>query len=311
MTNCDTRSVLPGEFLTAHGTHRYYTHETDDTDRLIDDLIGKMDRLFAFEAAYSEPFYEGFHAHDLGQVTYILSGMVTFATESRSFAVPAGHMIWIPKNQVHSAEALRDVHFVSVYANENELSGLPQLCQVCEASELLKSIFERLISHQIRRDKGPVYDALILLLFHEICSIQSVDLSVRMPQDTRLRRICEEVLRNPSATMCKVALAGVGNVSVRTMTRLFKSELNMTFTEWLHQVLIIAAVQKLGTETNVANIATELGYESPSAFTAMFKRQIGQTPSEFAARLSRKSPQTKSLASARQAPDGLQNSLRD
>jgi AraC-like DNA-binding protein/mannose-6-phosphate isomerase-like protein (cupin superfamily) len=299
MTNYDNRSVLPGELLTAHGTHRYYTHETDDTDRLIDDLIGDMDRLFAFEAAYAEPFHEGFHSHDLGQVTYVLSGMITFATESRSFAVPAGHMIWIPKNQIHSAEALRDVHFVSVYAKKNELSGLPQKCRVCEASELLKSIFERLISHQIRRDKGPVYDALILLLFHEICSIQSVDLSVRMPRDTRLRRVCEEVIRNPSAIVCKVALANVGNISVRTMTRLFKSELNMTFTEWLHQVLITAAVRKLESGANVANIATELGYESPSAFTAMFKRQIGQTPSEFAARLSRKSPLIQSQTSTR------------
>ncbi|MEM9631483.1 MAG: helix-turn-helix transcriptional regulator [Pseudomonadota bacterium] len=288
MSIFDNQSVLSDELLTAFGTHRYHTHEKGDTRRLIVDLIRKLDRLFAIEADYSEPFYEDFHSHDLGQITYVLSGMITFATESRSFVVPAGHMIWIPKNLVHSADARRDVHFVSVYVNEKELNNLPTLCQIAEAPEFLKSIFERLIVHQIRGEKGPIYDALVLLLFHEICSVQTVDLSIRMPKDNRLRRVCEEILRSPSATVCKDSLANVGNISVRTMTRLFKSELNMTFTEWLHQVLVLTAAHKLRGGANIAYVATELGYESPSAFAAMFRRQIGQTPSEFAAKLERK-----------------------
>jgi len=28
-------------------------------------------------------------------------------------------------------------------------------------------------------------------------------------------------------------------------------------------------------------VAIELGYESPSAFTSMFKKQFGKTPSQF------------------------------
>jgi AraC-like DNA-binding protein len=37
----------------------------------------------------------------------------------------------------------------------------------------------------------------------------------------------------------------------------------------------------LATNRNIISIALQLGYDSPSAFTAMFKRAIGITPTEY------------------------------
>lgn len=285
MPNRDRISVLPGDLLTAHGRHRYFAEGTDQTDTIIGSLLSGTDELFAVEVSYSSAFQAGLHSHDLGQATYILSGMITFFAEGRTFVVPAGHLIWLPRHTLHAAEASGDVHFVSLYENSGTPVELPAASQVIEASDLLKSVFERLIALQVRRQKGPVYDALVLLLFNEIGTSRPVEMSVPMPEDARLRRVCEDILRQPSATISKDRLTRVGNVSARTLSRLFKSELNLTFTDWLKQVLILSAISKLNQRgATVAGVAADLGYESPSAFTAMFRRSVGYPPSAFSAR---------------------------
>ena len=89
MSTANGVSVLPHSVLTANRTHRFYTDETNQTDRVIDHLRASQHPLFAVEVLYSKSFYEDFHSHDHGQITYVLYGMMTFITEDRSFVVPA------------------------------------------------------------------------------------------------------------------------------------------------------------------------------------------------------------------------------
>jgi AraC-like DNA-binding protein len=46
-------------------------------------------------------------------------------------------------------------------------------------------------------------------------------------------------------------------------------------------VRLLTALSRLAAESPIATVALDLGYESPSAFTAMFKRALGRPPSEF------------------------------
>ena len=50
-------------------------------------------------------------------------------------------------------------------------------------------------------------------------------------------------------------------------------------------VWLPVAVELLGAGESVANVATALGYESVSAFIAMFKRLHGSSPARFMAAL--------------------------
>ena len=54
-----------------------------------------------------------------------------------------------------------------------------------------------------------------------------------------------------------------------------------TFGAWRRQVRLLAALGRLAADSPIASVALDLGYESPSAFTAMFKRTLGRPPSEF------------------------------
>jgi len=43
----------------------------------------------------------------------------------------------------------------------------------------------------------------------------------------------------------------------------------------------LLALEMIARGDKVIDIAAQLGYESPSAFTVMFKKQFGKTPSNF------------------------------
>ncbi|MDF3859203.1 helix-turn-helix domain-containing protein, partial [Achromobacter denitrificans] len=47
---------------------------------------------------------------------------------------------------------------------------------------------------------------------------------------------------------------------------------------------LLAAMERLARGERVLEVALDLGYESPSAFAAMFRKAVGEPPSAFAAR---------------------------
>jgi AraC-like DNA-binding protein len=69
--------------------------------------------------------------------------------------------------------------------------------------------------------------------------------------------------------------------SNRTLIRLFQRETGMSFGRWRQQLHIGLALQRLASGQSVTNIAFDLGYESTSAFIAMFRRMLGTTPARY------------------------------
>ena len=47
------------------------------------------------------------------------------------------------------------------------------------------------------------------------------------------------------------------------------------------QRVLLAALERLGNGEPVTSVALSLGYDSPSAFIAMFKKTLGATPSRY------------------------------
>ena len=70
-------------------------------------------------------------------------------------------------------------------------------------------------------------------------------------------------------------------VDVKTIQRLCARELGMTFGQWRQQARLLHALERLARGEKVLDVALALGYESPSAFATMFKRQFGETPSAY------------------------------
>jgi transcriptional regulator GlxA family with amidase domain len=102
-----------------------------------------------------------------------------------------------------------------------------------------------------------------------------------MPRDRRLRRVCDQIVGEPGDQRDLDELAKLAGMGRRTFTRTFRDETGMAFAMWRQQIRLMAAISMLGEGQSITNIAYEVGYESPSSFTAMFHRVLGVAPSHY------------------------------
>ncbi|WP_154971634.1 helix-turn-helix domain-containing protein, partial [Bordetella pertussis] len=92
------------------------------------------------------------------------------------------------------------------------------------------------------------------------------------------------ILREPGAARGLAEWAAELGVTAKTVQRLFVRHTGMTFGRWRQQAGLLWAMRRLAEGVRVLDVALELGYDSPSAFAAMFRRAVGEPPSAFAAR---------------------------
>jgi AraC-like DNA-binding protein len=57
----------------------------------------------------------------------------------------------------------------------------------------------------------------------------------------------------------------------------------MTFGRWRQQLHVLIALRLLSAGSSVQTVSQDLGYESPSAFIAMFKKSLGKPPARYLA----------------------------
>ena len=119
------------------------------------------------------------------------------------------------------------------------------------------------------------------LILDEIAALPTVALDLPLPRDARLGRICRALSAEPGATHTLSDWGREAGASPRTLARLFVKETGLTFAAWRQQARLLAATAMLGAGEPITRIALDLGYESPSAFTAMFKRALGAPPSHY------------------------------
>jgi AraC-like DNA-binding protein len=119
------------------------------------------------------------------------------------------------------------------------------------------------------------------LILDELRALPMLPLHLQMPSDPRLRPICERLQRQLDDPTTLTEWARLVAVDVKTVQRLFVKETGMTFGQWRQQARLLRALELLANGEKVIDVALELGYDSPSAFGTMFRRQFGRAPSQF------------------------------
>lgn len=74
-------------------------------------------------------------------------------------------------------------------------------------------------------------------------------------------------------------------MSRRSFTRHFQREIGVSLSVWRQQACLFAAVPRLSEGEPVTSVALDLGYDSVSAFTTMFRRMLGVPPKFYQPRL--------------------------
>jgi len=110
------------------------------------------------------------------------------------------------------------------------------------------------------------------------------ELFVQVPESALLAPIVSAVQEDPGAVPSLSSWAERLGVSTRTITRAFRAETGVGFLGWIATVRAQRAVDLLSRGEAVEEVSAELGYSSPSAFGAAFRRTTGFTPSAFRSR---------------------------
>src|SRR5262245_38544735 len=102
-----------------------------------------------------------------------------------------------------------------------------------------------------------------------------------MPRSQRLATLCRALLDRPGDRRSLGEWAATVHASERTVGRLFQREIGLSFAAWRQQARVLEAMGRLGSGAPVTQVAIDLGYDSVSAFSAMFRRAAGTSPSAY------------------------------
>jgi AraC-like DNA-binding protein len=232
--------------------------------------------------ARAVPAEESFdwHSHPGAQVAYAAHGVIRVSVVDSTWVVPPTRAIWVPPQMAHRVEMLENAELRTLYIDATRAPLPLGECKVIEVAPLLALLIEELSAERAAR-KSPRQKLLTELILHEIGRAHSLPLAIPMPKDKRLVALCERLIREPSLPLGLKALAPQMGASERTMGRLFRRELNMSFNQWRTKLRLMHAVSLAASNRSFASIAEALGYQSQSAFSAMFRRTLGKSPSAF------------------------------
>ncbi len=230
------------------------------------------------------------HHHPWAQVAMSHTGVIRMSAGSSTYIVPPSRAVWIPPDVEHVVTVLEDAEIRTLYVHPSArfLSGTQHspftawpACRVLEVSPLLRELVPHLDARPGEHDADERERCIAALVLDELRRAAPVRLGIDLPSDPRLRRLCEALLDHPTRwTTLEEGSAHIG-ASARTVARLFRSELGTSFGQWRQQVLLAHALAMAAGRRPMASIAAELGYASPSAFSAMVRRTVGQPPSRF------------------------------
>jgi AraC-like DNA-binding protein len=223
------------------------------------------------------------HRHARAQLIYSTTGVMTVTTATASYVVPPQRAVWVPAGEVHEVHCRGKVSCRTLYVQPQAASGLPNTCQVIEVSDLLRELIVEATRIPIEYDEAGRDGRLIALLLDEIRRSRTTPLHVPMPTDHRLVRVCSAILREPAEPDRLDHWADVAGMGRRTFTRTFRRETGMTFAGWRQNVRLMEAMSRLALGEPVTRVALDVGYKSPSAFTAMFRRAFGVAPTHYLA----------------------------
>ncbi|MBY4895788.1 helix-turn-helix transcriptional regulator [Cupriavidus sp. AU9028] len=220
------------------------------------------------------------HSHRRAQFLYGTTGLMEVTTEEGAWVVPPYTGVWIPAGKPHGVR-MNGVSTRSVFVLPEAVPRKSAACEVLLVSQLLHQLL--LASADVPADYAPDSrdGALMTLILHELGRAPTLPLFAPIPPDAQLAALCVSLLAQPDVGVSPEDCARRLNKSPRTFARWFRQQTGMSFAAWRQQAILMSALSRLSAGAPVTEVALELGYDSPSAFSSMFRKALGTPPSAF------------------------------
>jgi AraC-like DNA-binding protein/mannose-6-phosphate isomerase-like protein (cupin superfamily) len=214
------------------------------------------------------------HRHDTHQIVYACRGVVSVTTDAGTWVAPASRALWVPAGTVHEHRAHGDTDLRLVGLTANPLSlDRPAVLAV---GPLLRELIIAYTGTGI--GAGPERERMLGVLLDQLRHAPEQPLCLPTAKDSRLAAVCAALHQDPADGGTLAQLAARAGTSDRTLARLFRAELGMSFPQWRTQLRLHHALLLLADGTPVTAVAHRCGWASASAFIDVFRRAFGYTP---------------------------------
>ncbi|MQY22729.1 AraC family transcriptional regulator [Nocardia macrotermitis] len=218
------------------------------------------------------------HFHDFGQLRYAASGALVTATEVGTWVTPANRITWVPPYFVHSSRSHGETDVRLLRVPSAAAAQLPTEPSVFTASALMREAYLALLTEPTETPRARL---LLEVVLAELTRAPQEPLRLPEPTDPRLKAVTDLLHTDPATPATLAELGHRTGSSNRTLSRLFSSDLAMTFHQWRTLLRIQRALLELADGTSVTDTAIRLGWSNPTSFIEAFTDLVGQTPGRY------------------------------
>jgi len=221
------------------------------------------------------------NGHSMGALMLPVSGAVVVSSSQGHWVVGTGNVLWIAPYTAYKLRMLGKVRLRSLYLNPHYIEGAPERSAMLAATPLIRELIcEAAMASDRQTDRRT--RSLIAALLEEFRYSSAGMAKFRAPRDPRLVRICTHIQQHLDDPKTLQEWAFELRCDPRSLHVLFVQELGMSFIQWRLHIRLQTAMEWLLAGKPVFDVAFDLGYQNQSAFTTMFRRNLGMAPTEFA-----------------------------
>ncbi|MFJ8914600.1 AraC family transcriptional regulator [Amycolatopsis sp. NPDC102389] len=218
------------------------------------------------------------HEHDGHQLAWAARGILSVNVGERHWVLPPTRALWIPAGVVHRTGATAQTVLRGIYAARDRCPVRWPEPTLVAVRPLLRELLEHLGSADLGDDARRRAEAVAFDLLEPV---DVVPITVPMPSDGRALAVARAVIADPADRRGLADFARHAGTSERTLARLFLTECRTTFGAWRVQARLRASLPLLAEGMPLTAVSRRIGYSSPSAFVAAFRRAVGVTPGAY------------------------------
>ena len=209
------------------------------------------------------------------QLIYATSGVMSVHTGDGTWVIPPDRAVWVPAGIPHRIEMAGRTAVRTLYLRAG-LVSLPGGCRAVNVDPLLRELIRYAVPRCPLFVADPPQGRLVGVILDLLAALPTAPLRMPLPSDPRARSLASAIRDSPAGVSLPSAMA-----SRRTLERLFRAETGLSIGQYRERARLLAALPRLARGEPVARIATDVGYATPSAFGAMFKRVLGVSPTRY------------------------------
>jgi AraC-like DNA-binding protein len=221
------------------------------------------------------------HAHEEHQLAWAPAGVLTVHACDATWVLPPTRALWIPAALRHETASdgratMRTLYIRPSLSPASLAAGTRRPVPVT-ATPLLTELIGYL-GRTLQTSHRAHAEALLADL---LTPVPVTTIGVRLPSAQPARQVARALRADPKDQRTLREWGRQVGASERTLARAFAAGTGVPFGRWRTLARLQAALPMLAAGQPVSRVAARVGYQTPSAFVAAFRRETGQTPASY------------------------------